>query len=183
MIVVAARELRRHRADLLRTTSRSKATMSCWARRWSSARPFAYAGYQILAKPLIDRLGAQLFTSIAMSAAGPACSSHFLADPSGGRARRQWRRAAADARHRDGRDGRAGLLHLGRHRPHRPRADRDHRQRLAGGDGRPRRSACSAKPSRRGTPPARRWCWSASGCSAARPSRSEAEVEATEVEA
>jgi drug/metabolite transporter (DMT)-like permease len=38
----------------------------------------AYAGYQILAKPLIDRLGAQLFTSIAMSAAGPAVILHFL---------------------------------------------------------------------------------------------------------
>jgi len=38
----------------------------------------AYAGYQILAKPLIDRLGAQLFTSIAMSAAGPAIVIHFL---------------------------------------------------------------------------------------------------------
>jgi drug/metabolite transporter (DMT)-like permease len=39
----------------------------------------AYAAYQILAKPLIDRLGAQLFTSIAMSAAGPAVIVHFLA--------------------------------------------------------------------------------------------------------
>ena len=38
----------------------------------------AYAGYQILAKPLIDKLGAQLFTSIAMSAAGPAIIVHFL---------------------------------------------------------------------------------------------------------
>jgi drug/metabolite transporter (DMT)-like permease len=38
-----------------------------------------YAAYQILAKPLIDRLGAQLFTSIAMSAAGPAVIVHFLA--------------------------------------------------------------------------------------------------------
>jgi drug/metabolite transporter (DMT)-like permease len=38
----------------------------------------AYAGYQILAKPLIDRLGAQLFTSLAMSAAGPAIIVHFL---------------------------------------------------------------------------------------------------------
>jgi drug/metabolite transporter (DMT)-like permease len=38
-----------------------------------------YAAYQILAKPLIDRLGAQLFTSIAMSAAGPAIVIHFLA--------------------------------------------------------------------------------------------------------
>jgi drug/metabolite transporter (DMT)-like permease len=37
-----------------------------------------YAGYQILAKPLIDKLGAQLFTSIAMSAAGPAIVLHFL---------------------------------------------------------------------------------------------------------
>ena len=40
---------------------------------------FAYAGYQVLAKPLIDRLGAQLFTSIAMSGAGPAVLVHFLA--------------------------------------------------------------------------------------------------------
>jgi drug/metabolite transporter (DMT)-like permease len=38
-----------------------------------------YAAYQILAKPLIDRLGPQLFTSIAMSAAGPAIIVHFLA--------------------------------------------------------------------------------------------------------
>ena len=37
----------------------------------------AYAGYQILAKPLIDKLGAQLFTSIAMSAAGPAGGAAF----------------------------------------------------------------------------------------------------------
>lgn len=37
-----------------------------------------YAGYQIMAKPLIDRLGAQLFTSIAMSCAGPAVVLHFL---------------------------------------------------------------------------------------------------------
>jgi drug/metabolite transporter (DMT)-like permease len=38
-----------------------------------------YAGYQILAKPLIDRMGAQLFTSIAMSGAGPMVILHFLA--------------------------------------------------------------------------------------------------------
>jgi len=38
----------------------------------------AYAGYQVLAKPLIDKLGAQLFTSIAMSGAGPAVIAHFL---------------------------------------------------------------------------------------------------------
>lgn len=38
----------------------------------------AYAGYQILAKPLIDRLGSGLFTSIAMSAAGPCVIVHFL---------------------------------------------------------------------------------------------------------
>jgi drug/metabolite transporter (DMT)-like permease len=38
----------------------------------------AYAAYQVMAKPLIDRLGAQLFTSIAMSAAGPAVLIHFL---------------------------------------------------------------------------------------------------------
>jgi drug/metabolite transporter (DMT)-like permease len=37
-----------------------------------------YAGYQILAKPLIDRIGAQLFTSIAMSGAGPMSLLHFL---------------------------------------------------------------------------------------------------------
>lgn len=37
-----------------------------------------YAGYQILAKPLIDRMGAQLFTSIAMSGAGPMSLLHFL---------------------------------------------------------------------------------------------------------
>jgi drug/metabolite transporter (DMT)-like permease len=37
-----------------------------------------YAGYQIMAKPLIDKLGAQLFTSIAMSCAGPAVVAHFL---------------------------------------------------------------------------------------------------------
>jgi drug/metabolite transporter (DMT)-like permease len=38
----------------------------------------AYAAYQVLAKPLIDKLGAQLFTSIAMSGAGPAVVLHFL---------------------------------------------------------------------------------------------------------
>ena len=38
-----------------------------------------YAAYQILAKPLIDRMGPQIFTSIAMSAAGPAILVHFLA--------------------------------------------------------------------------------------------------------
>lgn len=38
----------------------------------------AYAGYQILAKPLIDRMGSQLFTSIAMCGAGPAIIVHFL---------------------------------------------------------------------------------------------------------
>ena len=37
-----------------------------------------YAAYQIMAKPLIDKLGPQLFTSIAMSAAGPAVVLHFL---------------------------------------------------------------------------------------------------------
>ena len=37
-----------------------------------------YAAYQIMAKPLIDKLGAQLFTSIAMSCAGPAVIAHFL---------------------------------------------------------------------------------------------------------
>ena len=37
-----------------------------------------YAAYQILAKPLIDKLGPQLFTSVAMSAAGPAVVLHFL---------------------------------------------------------------------------------------------------------
>ena len=38
----------------------------------------AYAAYQIIAKPLIDRMGPQLFTSIAMSGAGPAVIVHFL---------------------------------------------------------------------------------------------------------
>lgn len=38
-----------------------------------------FAAYQILAKPLIDRLGPQLFTSVAMSAAGVAVSAQFLA--------------------------------------------------------------------------------------------------------
>jgi drug/metabolite transporter (DMT)-like permease len=38
----------------------------------------AYAGYQIMAKPLIDKLGSGLFTSIAMSAAGPCVIVHFL---------------------------------------------------------------------------------------------------------
>lgn len=43
------------------------------------ASAVAYAAYQIMAKPLIDKLGAQLFTSIAMSSAGPAVIVHFLA--------------------------------------------------------------------------------------------------------
>ena len=42
------------------------------------AAAVAYAGYQILAKPLIDKMGSQLFTSIAMSGAGPAIVVHFL---------------------------------------------------------------------------------------------------------
>ncbi len=42
------------------------------------AASIVYAGYQILAKPLIDRMGAGLFTSIAMSAAGPAVVLHFV---------------------------------------------------------------------------------------------------------
>ena len=42
------------------------------------ASSIAYASYQILAKPLIDKLGPQLFTSVAMSAAGPAVVLHFL---------------------------------------------------------------------------------------------------------
>ena len=42
------------------------------------ASAVVYAAYQILAKPLIDKMGAQLFTSIAMSAAGPAVIVHFL---------------------------------------------------------------------------------------------------------
>lgn len=37
-----------------------------------------YAGYQILAKPLIDRIGAQLFTSLAMAAAGPVVVAQFV---------------------------------------------------------------------------------------------------------
>ena len=43
------------------------------------ASAVTYAAYQILAKPLIDKLGPDLFTSIAMSAAGPAVIAHFLA--------------------------------------------------------------------------------------------------------
>jgi len=39
----------------------------------------AYAGYQVLAKPLIDHLGPPLFTSVAMSGAGPAVLVHFIA--------------------------------------------------------------------------------------------------------
>jgi drug/metabolite transporter (DMT)-like permease len=38
----------------------------------------AYAGYQLLAKPVIDRMGAGLFTSIAMSAAGVVVTVHFV---------------------------------------------------------------------------------------------------------
>lgn len=38
----------------------------------------AYAAYQILAKPLIDSLGAQVFTSIALTGAGPAVILHFV---------------------------------------------------------------------------------------------------------
>lgn len=38
----------------------------------------AFAIYQILAKPVIDEIGARLFTSIAMSAAGIAIVVHFL---------------------------------------------------------------------------------------------------------
>jgi drug/metabolite transporter (DMT)-like permease len=37
-----------------------------------------YASYQILAKPMIDRMGAELFTSAAMSAAGAMVMLHFL---------------------------------------------------------------------------------------------------------
>ena len=42
------------------------------------AASIVYAGYQVLAKPLIDRMGAQLFTSIAMCGAGPISLLHFL---------------------------------------------------------------------------------------------------------
>jgi drug/metabolite transporter (DMT)-like permease len=38
----------------------------------------AYAFYQLVAKPLIDEIGARLFTSIAMSTAGLAVIVHFL---------------------------------------------------------------------------------------------------------
>ncbi len=38
----------------------------------------SFAAYQLLAKPLIDQLGARLFTSVAMSAAGFAVITHFL---------------------------------------------------------------------------------------------------------
>lgn len=38
----------------------------------------AFAIYQILAKPIIDEIGARLFTSIAMASAGAAVIVHFL---------------------------------------------------------------------------------------------------------
>ena len=38
----------------------------------------SYGAYQFLAKPLIDRLGPELFTSLAMSAAGLSVIPHFL---------------------------------------------------------------------------------------------------------
>lgn len=38
-----------------------------------------YAGYQILAKPLIDQMSAELFTSVGMSSAGVLVFIHFLA--------------------------------------------------------------------------------------------------------
>ena len=38
----------------------------------------AYALYQLLAKPIIDQIGARLFTSIAMTSAGLAVVVHFL---------------------------------------------------------------------------------------------------------
>lgn len=38
----------------------------------------AYALYQLFAKPLIDQLGARIFTSIAMTAAGVVVFAHFL---------------------------------------------------------------------------------------------------------
>lgn len=43
------------------------------------ASALAYALYQLFAKPLIDVLGARLFTAIAMTAAGLSVSVHFLA--------------------------------------------------------------------------------------------------------
>jgi len=106
---------------------------------------FAYAGYQVLAKPLIDRLGAQLFTSIAMSGAGPAVLVHFLATHPVGALAINGHGIWLMLRHRARGDGRARLLHLGRHRAHRPRANRHYRQRLTAGDRRsvdrhPRRS-------------------------------------------
>ncbi|MGJ8529222.1 DMT family transporter [Maritalea sp.] len=42
------------------------------------AAALAFAVYQVLAKPHIDRIGARLFTSIAMSAAGVLVIGHFL---------------------------------------------------------------------------------------------------------
>lgn len=42
------------------------------------ASALAYALYQLFAKPLIDALGPQLFTGIAMTAAGAAVFIHFL---------------------------------------------------------------------------------------------------------
>ena len=37
-----------------------------------------YAAYNIIAKPLIDKMGPQFFTSVAMSAAGPVVVLHFF---------------------------------------------------------------------------------------------------------
>jgi drug/metabolite transporter (DMT)-like permease len=37
-----------------------------------------YAAYNIMAKPLIDKMGPQFFTSVAMSAAGPVVVLHFF---------------------------------------------------------------------------------------------------------
>ena len=71
-------------------------------RRSCSLASIAYAGYQILAKPLIDKLGPQLFTSIAMSAAGPGGDRAFPRHPPGGRPRRHRQRLPADAGHRHG---------------------------------------------------------------------------------
>ena len=120
-----------------------------------------YAAYQILAKPLIDKMGAQLFTSVAMSAAGPAVIVHFLLTHPFSALAMDGHGSTADARHRHGLDGTARLLHLGRHRPCWSRAHRHHWQCLPGRDGRPRHQCprrelyCLACP-RHGTGPGRR---------------------------
>ena len=178
MIAGAAAELCRHRHHLLARLQFRGRARAARRRARIRARPIVYAAYQILAKPLIDRMGAGLFTSIAMSGAGPAVIVHFLLTHPVIGARRAAGGAAADAGHRHGLDRAAGLLHLGSHRADRPGTDGGDRQRLAGGDdhargehsgrsvhalARRRHGAGAARAwlfSRKARPRRRRWRWS-----------------------